>query len=373
MELHVSPQTAKQAMRIPVAKPSMTELELYYAYDALQKGEISGVPSLEYITRFEDAWGKRIGRDYVDAVNSGTDALEIVLRALGIGAGDEVLIPAWTFAAPINAALYVGATPVLVDIDPENWTIDPYRLNNKITSKTRAIIGVDIFGHPCDMRIEQFFNPTDNRPIPFIEDAAQAHGAKYNRMYCGSFGIASTFSLFANKSITTGEGGVILTDDHKLAERIHLIRNHGMTGQYDHKLVGGNHRMNNLSAAIGLAQMERWDELIEKREQVAQLYDHYLPAELGRRPVSAWAQPVTWLYCVTHPERDRLVAGLRAQGIDARPTWKSLDQFPIYKDAVRGTYPVANRVAAETFVLPTWVELDESTVIEICEAVRRLL
>lgn len=368
--------TPKQAMRVPIAKPSISALEREYVHDAFEKQEFSGVPSLEYIQRFEQAWCERIGREYADAVSSGTDALVVVLRALGIGYGDEVLIPAWTFAAPANACLYVGATPVLVDIDPENWTIEPYRASFCVTEKTKAIIGVDIFGHPCDWRMALWFNQT-GEPISYIEDAAQAHGSKYKAdngwFYCGNGGIASTFSMFANKAITSGEGGVILTDDHELAERISLIRNHGMKANYEHELVGGNHRLNNLSAALGTAQMERWDYLISERERVARTYDTHLPEELGRRPVSSWAQPATWLVVVTHPERDRLVAGLRAQGIDARPTWKSLDQFPIYAAGVRGEYPVANKVAAETFVLPTYPDLDDQTIIEICGMLENLL
>lgn len=384
-ELHPSPQTAKQGMRIPVAKPNFTALETNYVMDAWTKGEVSGVPTLEYIRKFEDAWTQRIGRAYCDAVTSGTDALEVTLRALGIGEGDEVLVPAWTFAAPINAVLYVGATPILVDIDSENWTMDPYGVEAHRTPKTRAMIGVDIFGHPCNFSsLSESVVPSEDylshKLYPrchLIEDAAQAHGAMYlgglGWHYCGNFGVVSTFSMFANKAITSGEGGVILTNQSELAERIHLIRNHGMTGNYDHKLVGGNHRMNNLSAAIGLGQMERWDELIEGRELVAQMYNHYLLPELQRRPVSAWAKPVTWLYCITHPERDRLVAGLREQGIDARPTWKSLDQFPIYRTAVRGEYPIANRVAREAFVLPTYVGLQEETVREIAGILKGLL
>lgn len=380
MKLYPRP---KQAMRIPVAKPSITALEKEYVYDALAKGDISGVPTLEYIRRFEQAWCERIDREYSFAVTSGTDALEVVLRALGIGAGDEVLIPAWTFAAPINAALYVGATPVLVDIDPENWTIDPWKAAQVRTRHTRAIIAVDIFGHPCDWLLLGDVVHNDevtrfNFPHCYIiEDAAQAHGAQYKGglgwAYCGSFGIASTFSLFANKGITTGEGGMILTDDTALAERIALIRNHGMKANYEHELVGGNHRMDNLKAALGVAQMERWDWLLGERERVAHIYNAHLPAELGRRPVSAWAQPATWLYVVTHPERDRIVAGLRDQGIDARPVWKSLDQFDIYADAVRGEYPVSNRVAREAFVLPTFADLDEQTILDICKAVEELL
>jgi perosamine synthetase len=356
------------AITVPLSQVSLSALERGYAHDAVDSGWISGTGS--YVRDFEAAVGARVERRHVVAVANGTVAVELALHALGIGAGDEVIVPAFTFVAPAAAVRAVGATPVFADITAESWTLDPAQAAELVTPRTRAIVGVDLLGHPCDAEALSALG------VPLIEDAAQAHGAGFRGRPAGSLGLVSTFSFHANKTISTGEGGCVATDDPAIAERARLIANHGMTAArpYWHTVVGHNFRMTNVTAAIGVGQAARWDELVAARRRAAAAYDRLLDgAGVLRRPVAAWATEACWIYSVAHPERARLVAALRAEGIDARPLWPALPELPPYRDSPAGSYPVACEVAETAFWLPTWAGMEEETLARVAGTLRAAL
>lgn len=348
-------------MRIPLSNVNLTHLERGYVLDALDTNWISGTGG--YVTRFEDGLAYTLDRRYALAVSNGTVALELVLRALGIGPGDEVIVPAFTFVAPVAAVRSVGAIPVLVDIDPISWTLDVREVESALTRRTQAIIAVDLLGHPADY--DRLYETAPD--IPIIEDAAQAHGALYKGSPVGSLGDVSTFSFHSNKGITTGEGGAVLTNDHDLAQRLRLIANHGMTSAcpYWHEVVGTNYRMPNLSAAIGLAQVQRWNELIQARREIVDLYDQYLGSK--QRPVADYAVCTPCLYAMCHSERETIIHHLRSKGIDARPIWTAIPDLPPYKSNL--PFPIARQIANEAFLLPTWALMPEETIKEVAEAV----
>jgi perosamine synthetase len=350
-------------MRIPLAIPSIGELERRYVTEAVASGWISG--SGPYIDAFESALCTRFARRHVVAVSNGTVALELSLLALGIGPGDEVIVPALTFAAPAAAVRTVGAQPVLADVTAETWTIDPTEIAFLITQRTKAIIAVDVMGHPCDFDSLQAFD------IPVIEDAAEAHGASYKGRSVGTFGQISIFSFHANKSITTGEGGCIATDNYRIAQQVRIIANHGMRPErpYYHEHVGRNARITNLTAAVGVAQAARWEELIAARSVLAERYRSHL-AEIGcfGRPEASWATVSLWLQTVVLERRDAVIDLVRAAGIDARPIWPALSDLPLYYSSVRRACPVSSSIAATTAWLPTWSHMTEDLIIEIVEA-----
>jgi perosamine synthetase len=352
-------------MRIPLSTITLGPREASYVEDAVASGWISGAG--RYVDGLEQALTERIGSAHAVAVNSGTSALELCLLALGIGPGDEVLVPALTFAAPASAVLSVGAVAVLCDIDPLSWTIDVDHAKSLVTERTKAVIGVDLLGHPCD------FDALATLGLPIIEDAAEAHGARYHGRSAGGIGALGVLSFHANKAITSGEGGCVLSDDEHLAGRVRLLANHGMSPKrpYVHEVVGRNYRMTNVTAAIGLAQMERWDELIAGRLAVQSQYDQLLRgSDLGRRPIADWAQASCWLYAVRSEQRDRLVSHLRLQGIDARALWPPLHSLPIFAAGVRSEYPVAEEVSRTTAWLPTWHGMPADLIGEVAAAAR---
>lgn len=350
-------------MQIPLSSVELSQREREYAKEAIDTCWISGTGA--YLTRFESSLAQKVGRKHVIAVANGTVALELALLGQGIGAGDEVIVPALTFAAPAAAVRTVGAQPVFADITEESWTIDPEIVRQLITRKTKAIIAVDVLGHPCD------FDSLQQLGIPIIEDAAEAHGALYRGKPVGSFGKISTFSFHANKTITTGEGGCVATDDDSLAAKMRLIGNHGMTKErpYWHPVVGHNFRMTNVAAAIGLGQVERWDEMVAARNRVAQLYDELVGHHIvQRRPIASWAAEACWLYTVTVTGREAVITFLRERGIDARAIWTALPDLPIYYESLRGDYSIARRIASTAFWLPTWAHMPEKAILYVTDA-----
>jgi perosamine synthetase len=347
-------------MRIPLAVPSIGPLEEQYVADAIATGWISGTGP--YVAAFEAALQVRLDRSSVTAISSGTQALEITLQALGIGPGDEVIVPALTFAAPAAAVKTMGAAPVLADVTEATWTIDPSEVAELITSRTKAIIAVDVIGHPCA------YKDLECLGLPIIEDAAEAHGSLYMGSLTGKFGLASIFSFHANKTITTGEGGCIATDDEDLSKKIRLIANHGMTAcrPYYHEVAGRNGRMTNLSAAVGVAQMQRWDELVSRRRRVGLSYSNYLTAaNYSARPQADWALITPWLATVLLADRDRTVMAMRNSGVDARAIWPALSDLALYRSGVRRPCPAASYISAHAAWLPTWSHMDDGSISDV--------
>lgn len=355
-------------MIIPLSSPSITDLERRYVADAINSGWISAAG--EYVTRFEQMLAGRIGRKHAIAMTNGTVALEAALLALGIGAGDEVIVPALTFVAPAAAVRSVGALPVFAEVYGNTWNISAGDVARMITPRTKAVIAVDVMGHSCNYKALQ--SVVGN--IPIIEDAAEAHGAKYQGAYAGSFGVVSTLSFHANKSISTGEGGALLTDDDDIAQQVRLLMNHGMTRErpYWHDVVGHNWRMTNLTAAIGCAQLERWDELIAARQQVADWYDDALgylfrETQLWRRPLAADCDEACWLYTLHHQDRGRILNALHTVGIDARAIWPALCDLPLYVESCRQDCVSARHISNGAFWLPTSATMTQSDVEQVAE------
>ncbi|WP_046730283.1 DegT/DnrJ/EryC1/StrS family aminotransferase [Streptomyces humi] len=351
-------------MRFPLSQPTLGRQEAENVSAAMASGWISGTGP--FVDVFERALEHRTGRLSATALSSGTTALEILLSALGVGPGDEVVVPAFTFAAPAAAVLSVGATPVLCDVDAESWTIAPEAVPALLTPRTKAVIAVDLMGHPCD------YGRLAELGLPIVEDAAQAHGARTADGTAGAFGTASVLSFHANKVITSGEGGAVLTDDPELADRVRLIAHHGMRAGdgYRHQVVGRNGRMTNLTAAVGAAQADRWDELVAGRLRAARLYDAHLT---GRgflpRPKASWASPSCWLYCVTSDERDATVARARRNGVDARAVWPALSDLPLYRRYAPRPCPVAIEISSTAMWLPTWSHMTPEDVTKVAELV----
>ncbi|MEU0676123.1 DegT/DnrJ/EryC1/StrS family aminotransferase [Streptomyces sp. NPDC006172] len=350
-------------MRFPLSRPTLGDQEADNVRDAMASGWISGTGP--YVGVLERSLEQRLGRAAAIAVSSGTTALEIVLSALGVGPGDEVIVPALTFAAPAAAVLTVGAVPVLCDIDPMSWTISPEAAHALRTERTKAVIAVDLMGHPCD------FEGLAELDVPIVEDAAQAHGARTEKGPAGGFGVASVFSFHVNKAVTSGEGGAVLTDDLELAERVRLLVHHGMPpGQgYRHTVAGRNGRMTNLSAAVGAAQVSRWDELVAGRLRVERLYDVRLENRgFEPRPKRSWASPSCWLYGATSQDRDAVVERARRHGVDARAVWPALSDLPLYRPYAPGRCPRASEVSRTAMWLPTWSHMTAEDVDAVVEA-----
>jgi perosamine synthetase len=358
---------------IPVAAPDLNGNEKAYVLDCLDSTWISS--SGKYLDRFEAAFAEFCGVQHAIACSNGTTALHLALVALGVGPGDEVIVPTLTFVATANAVTYCGATPVFVDAVPETWTIDPAAIEAKITPRTKGIIVVHLFGHPADM--EPISVIARRHGLFVMEDAAQAHGAEYRGRRAGSLGDIATFSFFGNKIVTTGEGGMVVTSDDALASRMRLLRTHGMdpTRRYWHPVIGYNYRMTNIAAAIGLAQLERVNWQLERRWELATWYREELAGVdvLSCQVEKAWARHVWWMFSVLLTEgqadRDSVIDALRRRGIETRPFVHPIHTLPPYRDVTQGQhFPVAEAIARSGINLPTWAGLSRGQVQAVCDA-----
>jgi perosamine synthetase len=352
---------------IPLSSADLGVSERAYVVAALDAGWISGTGP--QVKELERRLAERISRAHVIATANGTLAIELALRALGIGRGDEVIVPALTFAAPASSILAVGATPILADIAEDTWTLCSDDVAERITHRTRAILAVDILGHPCDYDALAQFG------LPVIEDAAEAHGARYKGRPVGSFGVISAFSFHANKAITTGEGGCAATDSAELADRMRVIANHGMRPEqpYVHDVVGRNHRMTNLAAAVGLGQLDRWDELIAARNRVSAEYDRLLAgAGCAARPVAHWADYSCWLHTITVGNRSEILAYVRDRGVDARAIWPALSSQKLF-NVGDGSFPVAEEIATRAIWLPTFSSMTADDIQFVARTVRQAI
>jgi len=353
-------------MRYPVAAPDLTGRELDYVTDCLRSTWISS--SGRYLDEFERLVAAAGGKRHGVATCNGTVALHLALAALGIGPGDEVIVPTLTFVATANAVTYCGAKPVFADCTPDTWCLSVESAARLITRRSRAIIPVHLYGHPCDMEAMRAF--ADEHGLWIVEDAAEAIGASFAGKPIGSFGVASTFSFFGNKTISTGEGGMVVTDDDELAHRLRLLRGQGMepTRRYWHSNIGYNYRMTNLAAAIGVAQMERADALIGNRRVIAGWYSDRLAGTPGiSLPVERdRALNTYWMFSVLVecPEvRGNVMAELAQRGIETRPFFYPIQEFPMYRGhkTDRGC-PMAANVSYRGLSLPTASYLTEQDV-----------
>lgn len=366
--------------KIPVLEPDLSGNEVKYVSECLRTGWISSKG--RYVTLFEQQFTDLVGTAHAITTSSGTAALHLALVGLGIGSGDEVIVPNLTFAATINAVLLTGATPVLVDIEPAGWTIDTDQVRRAVSDRTRAIIPVHLYGLPADMdALEAIAAP---RGIALIEDAAESLGAAHRGRPTGSVGRVGCFSFFGNKMLTTGEGGMVVTNDPGLARRMRLYRDHGMdpTRRYWHLDVGFNYRMTNLQAAVGVAQLERFAVLLDRKRRIAAAYaamlggDEELTLQAGfdDRESSHWIVCVLLPSHLTEADRDETIRRLAFQGIETRPVFYPLHRMPPYRRFAEGrSFPVSDRVGALGICLPSSVTLDTGAIDEISQALRSVI
>lgn len=375
---------------IPVSEPQLGPRELEYVTECVQSGWVSSAG--RFIDAFEREWASYCGRAYGVAMSNGTVALQAAVIALGIGPGDEVILPTFTIISCAQAITYAGATPVVVDSDPATWGMDVAQVAAKITPRTRAIMPVHIYGHPIDM--DPLLELAERHGLAIIEDAAEVHGAEYLRGHdtanptwrrCGGFGVLSTFSFYANKLITTGEGGMVLTDDPALAERLRSLRNLCFlpSRRFYHDDLGFNFRMTNLQAALGLAQIERIDVIVARKRWIAAEYTRRLIGTPGIElpHEESWARSVYWVYGIvldatTGLDAAEVVRRLKARGVETRPFFLGMHEQPVFHrmGLFQGErYPVAERLARQGLYVPSGIPITEAQIDEVCTALHEVL
>jgi perosamine synthetase len=364
--------------RIPVAEPVLGQEEIDNVMAAMRSGWISSLGA--FIPEFEREFAAFSGAEHGIAVANGTVALHLALVAAGVTAGDEVLMPSLTFVATASAVRYCGAVPVFVDSDPDTWQMDPADLERKVTPKSRAVIPVHLYGHPCDM--DAIMAVASRRGLTVIEDAAEAHGAHHRGRPVGAIGAIGCFSFYGNKIITTGEGGMCLTNDPAMAEHLRLLRDHGMDPKrpYWHEVVGFNYRMTNLQAAVGVAQVKKIGGFIEKKRQMAAWYAEVLAplAAAGRirlQPEAAWARSVFWMNSIlladTPASVDQVRARLGDRGVDSRPFFHPAHLLPPYATGAR--LPVAEHLGSRGINLPSGTGLERDQIERVARALTEAL
>lgn len=364
---------------IPVCEPKFGKAEANLVEQCVKDGWVSGISP--YVERFEEAFAKYSGAKYGVACNSGTTALHLALTTLGIGPGDEVIIPTFTMIATPNSISYTGAKPVLVDAEPMTWNIDPGQLENKVTRKTKAIMPVHTYGHPADM--DRIMEVARKHSLRVVEDAAEAHGAEYMGRRVGSLGDIGCFSFYANKIITTGEGGMLVTNIKELAERAKWLRAHafGREGKhFYHEELGFGYRLSGLQAALGLGQLQHIDEFVSTRRRNAKHYNDML-GELGKRvtlpPEMPWARSVYWMYSILIEDslgssRKELMTSLERDGIETRTFFYPVHSQPVYRGLHEvGPFPIADNLSKRGINLPSGNNLTEDEVEFVCDSIKK--
>jgi len=372
----------KPFRRIPIAEPDLSGNEEKYVIECIKTGWISSKG--KFVDQFEEKFASYIGVRYAIAVSSGTAALHLALAALDIRPGDEVIMPTFTMIACANVAKYLGAKPVLVDSDISTWNIDPNNIEEKITDKTKAIMVVHIYGHPADM--DPIMKIAKKHGLYVIEDAAEAHGAEYKGKKVGSIGDIGCFSFYANKIITTGEGGIVTTNDDKIAEKVRKLRDQGynlsMRKWLVHDVIGYNYRLTNLQAAVGLAQLERIEEFINRHRENAYYYNSLLKDIHGVTlpPEMPWAKNVYWMYtCLINEEmtkvtRDELIRKLETYGIDSRASFLPIHMQPPYRSIYgQERHPVAEMLGKRGINLPSGNSTTKMDIEYVVTAIKEIL
>jgi perosamine synthetase len=360
---------------IPISQPSIGARERELVLDAVDSGWVSSIG--KYIDEFEATFARYCGTEFALAVTNGTTGLHLALATLGLGPGDEVIIPDLTFVATANAVAYTGATPVLADIDPDTLCMDAASVESLITQRTRAIIPVHLYGHPADMDALTAIAKAHN--VTIIEDAAEAHGAEYKGRRVGGLSQCGVFSFYGNKVVTTGEGGMLTTNDPAFYRRAKLLRDHAMSAErrYFHDERGFNYRMTNLQAALGVAQMERIGEFLKRRAEIMAWYNSAIPSSetIRLNRVKNWAISAFWMVCLEvdgfdEARRNAFMVALKRRGIDSRPYFCAMSSMPMYQQK---PLPVAARKAETGLNLPSFFQLPQRDVERIGGVVNELL
>jgi perosamine synthetase len=365
---------------IPVCEPNITEAEVANATDAVRSGWVSSQGA--YLRDFEDAFASFHGVKHAVALSSGTAALEVALHGIGLQPGDEVIMPSFTIISVAVAVIRLGGVPRFVDVDERTWNIDPTQVQRAINEKTRAIIVVHSFGHPAEM--DKLLHIAKSRNLRVIEDAAEAIASRYKGRLCGTIGDVGTFSLYGNKLITTGEGGIIITNSDEIAERSRRYINlyFGTDERFAHSELGYNFRMTNVQSAIGLAQLNRIDELVDKKLQVGKWYAEELndSRTVSFQETVGDVKHVYWMYCVTLKSGNRHTAfsamdALKAKGIGTRPFFKGLHlQKPLqaYRCEADCPFGVTESLYERGFYVPSSTELTREQVARVAECLEGL-
>jgi perosamine synthetase len=358
-------------IRIPVYKPSLTGNEKKYVNECLDSTWISSKG--EFIKRFEQNFADFLGIKYAASVSNGTVALHLALVVLGIGPGDEVIVPTLTYIASANAIAYTGAKPVFVDSLAGTWQMNPQDVKRKITPRTKAIMAVHLYGHPCDMGALRTI--ANEHSLFLIEDCAEAIGSKYKNKYAGTFGDISCFSFFGNKTISTGEGGMVVTNDPTLHDRAVHYKGQGLSKHrlYWHDVIGYNYRMTNICAALGVAQLEQIDHFINRKQEIALLYKQHitgLPVSFHESHSDVYHSYWMCSILVDDPEkRDELRDYLGNAGIETRPLFYPIHTMPMYAQNFQ-KHPVAEDLGWRGINLPSFPGLTKEEVTEVCAHIR---
>lgn len=358
-------------MNIPVYQPSLTGNEKKYVNECIDTTWISSKG--EYVNKFEESFANYIGVNYATGVCNGTVAVHLALLALGIGPGDEVIVPTFTYIASVNPIKQLGATPVFADSLDDTWQVDPDDVKKKISPATKAIMVVHLYGHPCDMdKIMQIAHEND---LFVIEDCAEAIGSEYKGKKCGSFGDIAAFSFFGNKTITCGEGGMVLTNDPTLYDRAFRLRGQGLAKdrEYWHDMVGYNYRMTNIQAAIGLAQFEQIQRFIDRKQEIAKYYQENLrglPITLHKAVGDVLH--TYWMSSImveNASERDTIRDFMKDRGIETRPTFYPVHTMPMYSEKFQ-RHIVAENISLRGINLPSYPALREEQLKFVCDTIK---
>lgn len=360
--------------KILITKPSITDLEIGYVNDAIANGW--GAKCYDYIYRFEKSFAEYLGSKFALATSSCTGAIHLALMALGVKAGDEVIVPDITWIASVEPILYIGATPVFVDVLPDTWCIDPEKFEAAVTPRTKAVIPVHVYGNLCEM--DEILAISEKHNIKVLEDAAEGLGSEYKGRKAGSIGDAGVFSFHGTKTISTGEGGILVTDDAEVYERAKILNDHGRNPK-DNKAFwmrdyGYKYKMSNLQAAMGCAQIERADELIERKRQVFQWYEEFFGEFPGRlNPEAEGTKNSYWMPTIVFDkelEVDRydLMNYLKERGIDSRPFFYPLSSLPMFEE--RPENVVSYDIYEQAINLPSHPELTKEQVARVVETVK---
>lgn len=371
-----------ESHEIPLSRPDITQMEIDAVTSVMKSGRLSIGPALE---QFEKLVAARTNNEFAVGVNSGTSGLYLALLAMGIGPGDEVITTPFSFIASSNPILMVGATPVFVDICPKTLNMDPAKLEAAITPRTRAIMAVETFGNPA--HFDAYYAIAGKHEIPIIEDCCEALGCTIRGNPCGSLGRVGVFGFYPNKQITTGEGGMIVTNDRRIAELCRSLRSQGRptgevatmgsTNWLQHERLGYNFRLSEINAALGVVQMKRLDEIIAKRQRVAEMYfrrlaghpDIILPNVAEGTTTSWFVFVVRLVTGYTAAERDRIIAGLQRHEVGSRDYFPCIHLQPFYRQQHGfkvGDFPIAEAVSSRTIALPFYNDLTEQDVDYVC-------
>jgi len=358
---------------IPIAKPNLKGNEEKYVLDCIRTGWISSNGS--YVTKFEKEFAKFSETKFATTTSSGTTALHLALLALGISEDDEVIVPNLTFATTANVVKYCNAKEILVDVDRETFNIDTNLIEDKITSKTKAIIVVHLYGFPCEM--EKIMSIAKMHNLYVIEDAAEAHGAEFDGRKIGSIGDIGCFSFFGNKTITTGEGGMCISNNKELIDKINILKNHGMKkrGDYNHEVVGYNYRLTNIQSAIGLAQMEKIYKFLKRRDEIAKLYIDELKEikEISFQKPYENSKQIYWMFSIVLDEDSKitvndLIVKLEENEINTRRMFYPLNLMTPYRN--NDEFPNSEFLYKNSLVLPTYFDLTDVEIKKICEVIK---